>query len=242
MNDSAHATATDPVPAPACSISHYAVRAADVDASLAFYRDHLGLSEAFRLNHADGSLMLVVLRVGEGQWIEIFDGKRLGGSGPVLHQVAFRVADGEAARRRLAEAGFSVPETCPRGQMRNAYLLIPDSVGHTAELVHYLPEGWPLRDAAGVPAGAKINRITCIRLRAINPTATTRLYRTAIGAPPDLLELDYASKAESEVVMETDNGACPASAPESRDPDGLRIRFVPAGPLRRETSGIRAVN
>ena len=226
MHDSTRPAVTDPVPAPACSISHYAVRAADVDESLAFYRDRLGLTESFRLNHADGSLMLVVLRVGATQWIEIFDGKRLGGSGPVLHQVAFRIADGDAARRRLAEAGFSVPETCPRGQMRNAYLLVPDPVGHTAELVHYLPEGWPLRDAAGAPAGAMISRISCIRLRAINPTATTRLYRTAIGAPPDLIEFDHASEAESEVVMETHSGARLDLGPELRDPDGLRLRIV----------------
>lgn len=228
MPDPANPAATTPDPAPACSISHYAVRAADVDASLAFYRDRLGLSEAFRLNHGDGSLMLVVLRVGTTQWIEIFDGKRLGKAGPVLHQVAFRIADGEVARRRLAEAGFSVPETCPRGQMRNAYLLVPDPVGHTAELVHYLPEGWPLRDAAAAPAGAKVTRITCLRLRAINPTTTTHLYRTAVGVPPDLLELDYASEAESEVVMETNIGACRDLASEARDPDGLRLRFVPA--------------
>jgi catechol 2,3-dioxygenase-like lactoylglutathione lyase family enzyme len=227
MPDPANPAATAPDPAPACSISHYAVRAADVDVSLAFYRDRLGLSEAFRLNHADGSLMLVVLRVGTTQWIEIFDGKRLGEAGPVLHQVAFRVADGEASRQRLAEAGFSVPETCPRGQMRNAYLLVPDAVGHTAELVHYLPEGWPLRDLSGATPDAKISRIARMTLRAIDPTATTLLYRTAIGAPPELLELDFAAGAESEVVLQSRTGTAHDLPRELRDHDGLRLRIMP---------------
>jgi lactoylglutathione lyase len=222
---------TAPLPALSpsnCTLSHFAVRAADVDASLAFYRERLGLTETFRLKHADGSLMLVVLRVGDGQWIEIFDGKRLGEAGPVLHQVAFRIADGETARQRLAEAGFSVPATCPRGQMRNAYLLVPDAVGHTAELVHYLPEGWPLRDPPGTNPDVKISRIARMKLRAINPTASTLLYRTAIGAPTDLLELDYAAEAESEVVLQSHTGAAHDLLHELRDPDGLRLRIVAA--------------
>lgn len=209
------------------TLSHFAVRAADVGASLAFYCERLGLTEAFRLKHADDSLMLVVLRVGDGQWIEIFDGKRLGEAGPVLHQVAFRVANGENARERLAGNGFSVPATCPRGQMRNAYLLVPDPLGHTAELVHYLPEGWPLRDPSGATPDAKINRIARIKLRAINPAVTTRLYRAAVGASPDILELDFAADAESEVVLQSRSAAAHDLPCELRDPDGLRLRIEP---------------
>lgn len=78
MQEFALASATsDPAPAPPCTISRFAVRAADVETSLAFYRDRFGLPEALRLHHGDGSLMLVALRVGEDPWIEIFDGKRL---------------------------------------------------------------------------------------------------------------------------------------------------------------------
>jgi hypothetical protein len=55
------------------SLSHVAVRAADVERSVAFYHDVLGFDEASRLYHGDGALMLVNMRVSELQCIELFD-------------------------------------------------------------------------------------------------------------------------------------------------------------------------
>jgi len=52
-------------------VGHLAYRVYDIDASLAFYQK-LGLSESFRLNHDDGSVMLIYLHVGGDRFIEIF--------------------------------------------------------------------------------------------------------------------------------------------------------------------------
>ena len=43
-------------------IGHVALKVADLERSLHFYRDQMGFEEMLRLDHADGSLMLVYLR------------------------------------------------------------------------------------------------------------------------------------------------------------------------------------
>jgi catechol 2,3-dioxygenase-like lactoylglutathione lyase family enzyme len=54
-------------------LGHPAFAAHDVDATLGFYKI-LGIEEAFRLNHDDGSLMLVYLHVSGDRFIEVFPG------------------------------------------------------------------------------------------------------------------------------------------------------------------------
>jgi lactoylglutathione lyase len=52
-------------------LGHAAFAVHDLDAALAFYAK-LGLSESFRLHHADGSLMLVYLHIGGDRFLELF--------------------------------------------------------------------------------------------------------------------------------------------------------------------------
>jgi lactoylglutathione lyase len=52
-------------------IGHAAFACHDIEASLDFY-EKLGLTESFRLNHDDGSLMLVYLHVAGDRFIELF--------------------------------------------------------------------------------------------------------------------------------------------------------------------------
>jgi lactoylglutathione lyase len=54
-------------------LGHPAFRVYDVDETLHFYKK-LGIEEAFRLHHDDGSLMLVYLHVSGDRFIEIFPG------------------------------------------------------------------------------------------------------------------------------------------------------------------------
>jgi lactoylglutathione lyase len=54
-------------------LGHPAFAANDVERTLAFYR-MLGIDEAFRLHHEDGSLMLVYLHVAGDRFIEVFPG------------------------------------------------------------------------------------------------------------------------------------------------------------------------
>ena len=53
-------------------IGHVALKVADVGRSLEFYRDRLGFAEMMRLNHDDGRLWLVYLRITDTQFLELF--------------------------------------------------------------------------------------------------------------------------------------------------------------------------
>ena len=52
-------------------IGHSAYRVKDIDASLSFYAK-LGINEAFRMQRPDGSLGIVYLLMGGGQFVELF--------------------------------------------------------------------------------------------------------------------------------------------------------------------------
>ncbi len=54
-------------------LGHPAFAAHDVDETIGFYK-MLGIEEAFRLHHDDGSLMLVYLHVAGDRFIEVFPG------------------------------------------------------------------------------------------------------------------------------------------------------------------------
>lgn len=53
-------------------IGRVALKVADIERSLAFYRDRLGFREIMRLNHDTGELWLVYLRITDTQFLELF--------------------------------------------------------------------------------------------------------------------------------------------------------------------------
>jgi catechol 2,3-dioxygenase-like lactoylglutathione lyase family enzyme len=112
----------------ALGIAHVALRMADTDKTLGFYRDFLGLPERFRTNRVpgrpnvyykkdgspadqekekQGALMLVDLRIGNDQSLELFAGRAEGQ--PVLYHPALTSPDLEATRERLATQSAAVP-------------------------------------------------------------------------------------------------------------------------------------
>lgn len=128
-------------------ISHVAVKASDVEKSVAFYRDFLGFAEQGRLYYpSDGSLMLVFIKVSDTQCIEIFDAAKLQPESDRLYQIALRVEDAEAVRAHLASNAFKVPAKVNIGQIKNAGFTVKDPHGYTIEFVQYLPEGRTMQD------------------------------------------------------------------------------------------------
>ena len=127
-------------------ISHVAVKATNVEKSVAFYRDFLGYAEVGRLKYKDdGSLMLVFIKVSDTQWIEVFDAQRLVRDDR-LYQICFRVADAEEMRAYLGKNGFSVPAKVSRGQIQNFGFTVRDPRNYIIEFQQYTPEGWTVRD------------------------------------------------------------------------------------------------
>jgi catechol 2,3-dioxygenase-like lactoylglutathione lyase family enzyme len=95
------------------ALDHVVVRSTDPDASRTLYGDGLGLRLALDRTFPDWGVRLLFFRVG-GTTVEVAAG--LGdapqaGAPDALWGLSLRVADAEAARERLAAAGFDVSDT-----------------------------------------------------------------------------------------------------------------------------------
>lgn len=168
-------------PAPVLlGLSHVAVRATDLAASCAFYRDALGFEEHFRLNDlGTGKLMLVCFKISDSQWLEVFDDPPARGN--VLHQVAFRVGDAEEVRRRLATAGIPVPPTTPTGQMGNRNFVVSDPNGQDVEFVEHLSASVIERDRGRFLGPQRISsRLLEARIAIADRSKSQRFYE-ALG-------------------------------------------------------------
>ncbi len=124
-------------------IHHVAIRSADFDASLSFYREVLGFPEVLAWGSGDGRA--VMLDTGDGSCVEIFAG---GDGAPkseasLLH-FALRSSDVDAVIERVRAAGgevtvppkdVTIPSDPPR-PVRLAFFKGPD--GEVIELFHDL--------------------------------------------------------------------------------------------------------
>jgi lactoylglutathione lyase len=116
---------------------HTMVRVRDLDASLAFYRDALGLEEVRRLNNPGGRFTLVFLaapgdaeraKADAAPLVELtynWDPEEYGGGRNFGH-LAYRVDDIYAACERLAGAGVTISRPPRDGRM--AFVRSPDGI------------------------------------------------------------------------------------------------------------------
>ena len=92
-------------------IDHVVVMTPDADAAIALYRDRLGIRLALDRTFEAWGMRLVFFRIG-GVTVEIAHPLAGGGSGgDRLWGISWQVPDVEAARARVAAAGFDVSET-----------------------------------------------------------------------------------------------------------------------------------
>ncbi len=165
-------------------ISHVALKAADVEASVAFYRDFLGFAEQGRLDYppGDGDLLLVFIKVSDEQSIEIFNGSKVKPEVDRLCQIAFRVDDAEAVCAHLAQSGYQVPAHVPRGQIKNANFCVSDGCGYVIEFVEHLPEGVTEQQKGQfLPDSRLSDHITHAGLIVRDLNAAQRFYNETLG-------------------------------------------------------------
>ena len=120
------------------AIDHVGIAVEDLDAAIALYRDHLGMTLVHRETVDDQGVEAVLLDVGDGH-VELLGalgpetavGKFLERRGPGLHHVAYRVADVEAALDALAGAGMRLIDEQPRTGIRGSRVAFvhPGSTG-----------------------------------------------------------------------------------------------------------------
>ena len=124
------------------AISHVAVKATDIEKSVAFYRDFLGYQEQLRLHYQDdGTLELVVMKVSDEQWIEIFTNQKRNEKDSSLYQIAFRFENDEVLRSYLKNNGFNMPDKVGLGQMKNFGFTVRDPNNYIIEFQQYRKEG-----------------------------------------------------------------------------------------------------
>ena len=137
-------------------IGHVALKVHDLERSLAFYRDKLGFPEMMRMDHPDGGVWLVYLRITDSQFIEIFPGaeneRSPGWSGNAITHVCLEVDDLEAVVDQVEKAGIKLlieKKTAADGN-RQAWIEDPD--GNRIEFMQLDPNSLQLQAIARLRA------------------------------------------------------------------------------------------
>ncbi|MFC5722768.1 VOC family protein [Streptomyces gamaensis] len=133
-------------------VNHVTLSVTDIDASVGFYRDVLGLKVVDSVPRPDGTPLLVFLRSAvdsenHHDLALLADASPAGGgdasSGPGLAHVAFEVGtlDELAAAKTRLEAAGAVKECLDQGMHLSVYATDPDGIG--LEIIWRVPaEDW----------------------------------------------------------------------------------------------------
>jgi lactoylglutathione lyase/glyoxylase I family protein len=123
-------------------LAHVCFVVSDLDASIAFYRDQLGLTPAFDFVNEQGERFGCYLRVGGRAFLELFKGTLTArAEGQAFQHICLEVDDIESTVATLRERGVEVgPVSLGSDQSYQAWLSDPD--GNRIELHGYTPESW----------------------------------------------------------------------------------------------------
>lgn len=123
-------------------IGHAAYSVSDLDAALDFYCAKLGLPEAFRLFHDDGTPWIIYLLVGQGGFVELFPGGKLGAGnidGSYRH-LCLAVDDMTATLAELRARGMELTGEANVGKDGNTQFWLTDPDGNRIELMQIAPD------------------------------------------------------------------------------------------------------
>jgi len=119
-------------------IDHIGVAVEDLDATVALYRDGLGMAEQHRERVEEFGVEAVLLEIGDAH-VELLTpirpdsgvAKFLERNGPGMHHVAYRTEDIDATLQRLREAGLRLIDEQPRIGIRGSRVAFmhPKSTG-----------------------------------------------------------------------------------------------------------------
>ena len=131
------------------SIGHVALKVKDIEKSLAFYTEKLGFSEMFRLNHEDGRVWLVYLRITDDQYLEIFP-EAVQDSAPDpetngINHFCLIVENIEKVIRQLSEKDVPLHRPVKTGADHNRQAWIRDPDGNRVELMEFGPDALQLK-------------------------------------------------------------------------------------------------
>jgi catechol 2,3-dioxygenase-like lactoylglutathione lyase family enzyme len=124
------------------NIAHACFTVSDLEKALTFYRDGLGLPEAFDFVNDAGYRFGVYLHAGGRNFLELFEGEvGPAAEGQSYRHICLEVDDIEATVAGLRERGIEVsPVKLGKDQSYQAWITDPD--GNRIELHQYTPESW----------------------------------------------------------------------------------------------------
>lgn len=153
-------------------LGHAAFAVHDMETALAFYAK-LGLTESFRLDRPDGSLMLVYVHVGGDRFLELFPGGPEPAAGRVqsFKHVCLLTDDLSGDIERLRADGVTIEREPKEGLDGNLQAWISDPDGNAIELMQ-LVESSPQRRVArgGDPRPSRLMTLH----RSVRPPASAR--------------------------------------------------------------------
>jgi len=127
-------------------IAHNAIRVSDMDKSVKFYEEVVGMTKEFEVNDNDGNPWIVFLKAGQEQFLELFYGgvreherdyfhKNIG-----YHHFCVEVEDLEKTGERLLAAGYIKDVKTTPGRDHNSGYWIHDPDDNAVEFVCYSPK------------------------------------------------------------------------------------------------------
>ena len=135
---------TDPVFPVVEGLSHVAVRTQNILESIRFYKEVLGLKEAFRMHRDDGSLATVYLFIAPGQYLELFSGGiRQGMVGSDLIgfcHICLKTRDIRQSYEAVRKNGGPLDSEIRRGQSQCLMFWTHDPDGTQIEMMEMPPE------------------------------------------------------------------------------------------------------
>jgi lactoylglutathione lyase len=126
-------------------IGHIAIRARDIEKTATFYREVLGMPEAFRMqNPAGTALGSVHIFVAPSQYIEIFpdgvDGTDTNLQKAGLHHLCFEVDDAAASLAEIRERGAPIDTELKKGFSKCIQFWTHDPDGNRLEFMELPPD------------------------------------------------------------------------------------------------------
>ena len=124
------------------ALAHLCYVCSDLEASIAFYQDKLGISHGFDFLDKEGKRTGVYLHVGGRSFVELFQGKlQPRAEGQAYSHLCLEVDDIHATVKDMRDKGLEVSEPFLGGdQSWQAWVADPD--GNRIELHGYTADSW----------------------------------------------------------------------------------------------------
>ncbi len=122
-------------------LGHAAFWVTDVERSLDFYCNKIGLKKHFTLYHDDGSLWLTYIRVAHGEYIEIFPRDTVNQYADMSYKhISITVENAQEAYETIKARGVQLTEP-KKGKCGSIQFWATDPDGNRIEFMELCPDG-----------------------------------------------------------------------------------------------------